>query len=194
MSKDKKLEKYYEHREKLKSADCLLWKTDVSINPNTWIGGLIQFWSKFNHASFIFNEFNELSTSKYVLEALGSGIVLKKISKRLEKFHGEVYWLQLKDEYSYLRPYATQWALSQVGKPYDYGSIVKNIFGRVNNDASFLFCSEFCYISLKMSYLKNLTEKGISHPALTKTFSSKKAPRPGDLAKMPIWDSVIQIL
>ena len=177
------LDRYLTVRPQMKSCDCLLWES------NSILGWAIRLISKkYNHAALILNEFEDLTNHKYILEALEHGIVLSQIGRRLEHYNGKVYWLKAKPEYDYLRKDAAIWAIQQVGVPYDYGSLFKNLFSRVSADASKLFCSEFVYIAWKYAYLKNGGESDNG-----KVFNLGKAPVPADMPKMGIWEDPVRI-
>jgi len=171
-----KLKMYIQVRHVMRTGDCLLWQS------NSIIGWLIRKFSKANtnHASLIIslNEYGNLKDRRFLLEALGSGIVLRLLSRRLMNFSGKVWWLPLKDKYNGNRDRIGEWSLMQVGIPYDYKSVFKQMIGRVSADVKEFFCSEFCFIGWIESGIKL---KG-------------KAPRPGDIPKLGIFKKAIRIL
>ena len=154
---------YESVREKMASGDVILWK------GNGLISWLIRRFTEFSHASLVLRlkEFRGLKDRRFLVEALGSGVDLRLLSRRLRGYDGEAWWFPLKSEYREKRSAIVAWALNQVGKPYDYGSLFKNILGRVNEDVNAYFCSELVFSSFK-------------HAGLV---CGVKAPRPGDIAR-----------
>lgn len=171
-----KLKMYLTCRHILKTGDCILWQS------NSIIGWLIRRFSKanVNHASLVISlgEYGNLIDRRFLLEALGPGIVLRLLSRRLMKFSGKVWWYPLKDEYNDNRDKIGEWALMEVGVSYDYKSLFRNIIGHVSANAKEFFCSEYCFIGWK--------ESGIS-------LKGTKAPRPGDIPKLGIFKKPIRI-
>ena len=172
-----KLKMYLTCRHILRTGDCILWQS------NSIVGWLIRRFSKanVNHASLVISlsEYGNLIDRRFLLEALGPGIVLRLLSRRLMKFSGKVWWYPLKDEYNSHRNKIGEWALLQVGVEYDYKSLFKQMIGRVSADVKEFFCSEYCFIGWKKS--------GIS-------LKGKVAPRPGDIPKLGIFKKPIRIL
>jgi hypothetical protein len=159
-----KLKNYFAIRPFINSGDCILWK------GRGLISRLIRLWSEYSHASLVLKleEFEGLKNRRFLLEALPSGIELRLLSERLKDYKGEAYWMQLdltsRDE---KRKNIVEWALKQVGKKYDFGSLLKNAISRVNADGRKYFCSEFVYMAYKYVGL----------------VGEEKAPRPGDIVK-----------
>ena len=170
------LKMYMAVRQSMKTGDCILWKS------RSMIGWLIRKFSRanVNHASLVIKleQYEGLSDRRFLLEALGSGIVLKFLSRRLTNFKGQVWWLPLRDIYNENRDAIGEWALKQVGVKYDYHSVFKNIVGRVSAEGSKYFCSEFCFMGWITGKIRL---KG-------------KAPRPGDISKLHIFKKAIRIL
>ena len=154
---------YSKARERMATGDVVLWKGKGIISR------LIRLWSEYSHASLVLRlkEFKGLKDRRFLLEALASGIELRLLSRRLRGYRGEAWWFPLLDEYQGKRSDIAAWALNQVGKRYDYGSLFKNMLGRVNADARSYFCSEFVFLAYK--------EAGI--------VGGNVAPRPGDIAR-----------
>jgi len=133
----------------MKTGDMLQWKS------NSLIGSLIRWrtarnlpdgWPAVNHTGMVIQlrEYGRIFTQ----ESLEHGVVLNFLSRRLEQFDGEAWWYPLKDEMEGRRNDIGKKALDSVGIPYDYGSIVKQIIGKVSVDARDLFCSEdylYCF-------------------------------------------------
>lgn len=160
---------YNIHKHEMKSGDCILWQSSRSC-----IGWLIQRFTSCNHASLIIRpeEFGPFKDRRFVMEAVGKGVVLRLLSEHFREFHGRVYWYPLKDEFDFARGNIADWAIAQEGTPYDYGSLFRQLFGRVSADIELFFCSEFCYFGWK--------ENGIPVDCPT-------APRPGDIPDLKIF-------
>ena len=159
----------------MKSGDCILWQSSRSC-----IGWLIQRFTAFNHASLIIRpgEFGPFKDRRFVMEAVGKGVVLRLLSEHFREFHGKAYWYPLKDEFDSARTLIAAWALAQEGTPYDYKSLFRQIFGSVSADVELFFCSEFCYFGWR--------ENGIP-------VNYAKAPRPGDIPNLNIFKKPILI-
>jgi len=132
-------------KDQMRTGDLLQWRSESII-------GVLIRWrtdSEFNHSSLIlkFSEYEGAEQRRYTTEALEHGTVLNLLSRRLEAFKGEVWWFPLKDELNEKRQSIGEVALSLIGIPYDYKSIVAQIFGRVSADVRSLFCSEYCFVS-----------------------------------------------
>lgn len=137
---------YYEQiKDRMKTGDLLQWRS------NSLVGGLIRWrtGSIFNHSSLVLRlqEYEGAEHRRYTTEALEHGTVLNFLSRRLEKYDGEVWWCPLKDEWESRRQEIGERALSLIGIPYDYKSLIKQIIGKVSAEATSLFCSEYCYLS-----------------------------------------------
>jgi len=132
-------------RDKMKTADLLLWQS------NGIIGQLIQLYTKspYNHASLVIRlaEYEGLERRRYTTEALRHGVVLNLLSRRLEHQNGHVWWFPLKDEWNDKRQLIGERALSYVGIPYDFKGILRFLFGPVSVDVTAIFCSELVAIA-----------------------------------------------
>jgi hypothetical protein len=101
-----------------------------------------------NHTCMVIRlaEYEGEERRRWTQEALEHGVVLNLLSRRLEQFDGSVYWYRLRPEFN--RTAIGQVALSLIGVPYDYGSILKQLIAKVSVDARNLFCSEdylYCF-------------------------------------------------
>lgn len=139
------LAKYNAVKNDMATGDLLQWKS------NSLIGALIRWRTKaaVNHSSLVLRlaEYEGLERRRYTTEALEHGTVLNLLSRRIEQFDGELWWLPLKDDWNEKRQGIGEKALAMIGIPYDYGSIVRQIFGGVSTDARALFCSEYAAIA-----------------------------------------------
>lgn len=166
------LSAYLKVKDQMDTGDLIQWKS------NSLIGALIRWKTNanVNHSGLVLRlqEYEGLKGRRFTTESLEHGVVLNLLSRRLEAFDGEVWWLPLKDEYARaMRQAVGERALEMIGKPYDYGSIVRQIFGRVSADARALFCSEHCFLAY----------------GLTGT-----APTPADMPGLGIFKEGVQIL
>jgi len=164
---------YSRHREGINSGDVILWKGTGLISR------LIRFFGGYSHASLVLrlDEFKGLTDRRFILEANATGIELRILSWRVQKYSGEAWWLPLKEEYCGTREKIVTWALDQVGTPYDFHSLFKNIFGRVSADCTRYFCSEYIFLAYRTAGL----------------VQGKTAPRPGDIAKWDIFKEPVRL-
>lgn len=174
--KDGDLSSYLAVRDRMKSGDCILWKSKSAL------GWLIRFWSRgYNHASILLNlsEYKVLKDRRWMLEALEHGTVLTLLSVRLKGFRGEVWWHPVRADYDQYRDAVAAWALDYVGTAYDYDSLFRQAFAAVSADAGKLFCSEYFYLAWKS--------------AMNRDFGMRSAPKPGDIPTMGIFDAPVKI-
>ncbi|MEA2065887.1 MAG: hypothetical protein U9O65_02110 [Thermotogota bacterium] len=171
-----KLSEYKALRKFMKSGDLIEW------GSASMIGRIIRFFTKkqVNHSSILLNldRFEGLENRRFVLEALEHGIVLNLISMRLEDFKGDVFWSRLKPEYDPYRNKIAAWSLERIGTKYDYHSLLKNMFGKVNQDAKKFFCSEYYHMAM----------------VATGILPEGKAARPGEFQKFDIHEKPIRLL
>ena len=156
----------------LQSGDCILFR---SRGPASW---MIRAWTKenFNHAAIIVrpHESGPFKGRRFILEAVAGGVTLHFLSEVLKKLKGEAWLYLLKDQYTEQRSMVTEWAINQVGTPYDYTSLFQQIFGRVSANALKLFCSEFCYMAWQAAGILVVVEH---------------APWPGEISRLKIFKS-----
>lgn len=161
---------YNKFKQQMKTGDLLLWRS------NSLLGATIRFFSKgpFNHASIVmcFPEYEGEECRRWTTEALEHGTVLNLLSRRLDKYDGQVWWFPLKDDWEQQRSIIGRRALSMIGIGYDYKSLFKNILGKVSAEARRLFCSEYYFLSLGME---------------------GKAPTPAGLPSLGIFKQEVQI-
>ncbi len=155
----------------MRTGDLLQWKT------NSLFGALIRWRTKsnVNHSSLVIRlkEYEGLEGRRWTTEAMGHGTVLNLLSRRLETHKGECWWYPLADSWDLLRGDVGAWAMEQIGIPYDFGSIAKQIIGCVSADARELFCSEYCFLSYGL--------KG-------------KAPNPGEMPDLGIFKEPVKLI
>lgn len=159
----------------LKSGDM------IEFASNTILGRTIRFFTKknVNHTAMVLNleKYEGLKDRRFLLEALEHGIQLSLLSKRLASFNGRAYWSQLKKEFGAERQGMAAWAIMQVGTKYDYRSLFKNMFSKVNQDARAFFCSEFYHMAL----------------VHVKILGRGKAARPGEFGKFNVHSETTEL-
>lgn len=90
-----------------------------------------------------------------------SGVEIRRLSTKVAKYDGEVWWLPLKHPI----PYPIQWSAEMVmqrGKDYDAPQAIMSALDRVpdtNEDLSKLFCSELVTYGLRLA---GFVDKGIN--------------------------------
>ncbi len=139
------LDKYDSIKDRMLTGDLLLWQT------HNIIGGVIQYATKsiYSHASLVqcFSEYEGIEKRRFTTESERNGVVLNLLSRRLQHQNGHVWWFPLRPEYHERRQMIGEIALSFVGVPYDFGAILRFLFGNVLTDVKAIFCSELVYIS-----------------------------------------------
>ncbi len=173
----KDLSRYLKFRNNIKSGDLLEWR------PRSALGWLIRLFTraKVSHTSMCLALDKYMSFDqprKFQVEALPHGVALTLISRSLEEFDGEVYWVPLFPGFDALRDEIAKWIVCEVGKKYDYASLFKNIKGPVIANGNKLFCSELAFLALK-------------HVGLV---DGMTAPRPGEFSQYAIYEQPIRIL
>ena len=162
------------------------------------LGNVIRWFTKetVNHTALCMSidEYAEYcGNRKFLLEAEADGIVLHTISKALCDYSGRVFYTPVLPQFEEKRKLIADWALQQVGTKYDYGSLFKNMIGRVNAEMGKLFCSEFFFIALvqagcipgaKMSGSKIVDLNG----------APVESPRPGEFDRFPIFGETVEIV
>lgn len=152
------LQLYEIYRDQMRTGDMLGW------HSNSLIGAGIRWKTvpkgvpkdsplSVNHTSTVIRlkEYEGLERRVFITEALENGIVLNLLSKRIGEFDGYVWWYPLKRSWNDQRQIIGERLLSVVGTKYDYGSIVKQLFGSVSVDLRQFFCSEHHYFGLGFS-------------------------------------------
>ena len=127
----------------LRTGDLILWQA------HNVIGRIIQLFtrSSISHASLVIRlaEYEGTERRRFTTEAVGSGVMLTLLSRKLE--HGTVvWWYPLLDSWNDRRQEIGEKALSYIGVPYDFKSIFKFLFTEISADAKAIFCSELAFI------------------------------------------------
>ena len=163
------------YREKMATGDVIEFRSE------TVVGYMIRKFTKqnVNHTALVIRLQQYDQDRVFILEAVpAGGVVLTKLSDRLENHHGQVYWLGLAGMYDGSRPAIGRSALNYVGVEYDFGNVFKQVAARVNADARRLFCSEFAYIALLNAGMP---------------VRRKKAPQPGQMIDLGVYNNPKQI-
>ena len=142
---------YKPHRMQIQSGDMILW------HSATILGWLIRCFHTLrsfkrvtvNHASLVVKGPEHVGSvmgdRRWQLEALWQGVVLRKLSDRLTTHKGKAYWYPLLDKYDSYRDKISATAYNELGTPYDYFSVFKQIYRRVKAGGLKLFCSELLF-------------------------------------------------
>uniref|UniRef100_A0A6M3J9D6 Putative peptidase n=1 Tax=viral metagenome TaxID=1070528 RepID=A0A6M3J9D6_9ZZZZ len=161
------MNRYSELRSKMATGDCILW------SGSGIISGLIKWKtkSKISHASLVvrLKKYEGLKDRVFLVEALPSGLELRLLSERAHSYKGSVYLAHQALMTKGQRRICRARALTKVAEDvkYDYGSLFRNVVGKVNVDARRFFCSEFVWwIWNEAHYHENI---------------KNEAPVPGDL-------------
>lgn len=161
---------YAELRSQIKTGDAILWKSRGVI---PW---LIQRFSAFSHASLVvrLDRYEEFTDRIFLVEALAAGVQLRLLSERLKNHRGETFWFKPIGLSHSARTRIGTSALDVCarGIPYDYGSLFRNMLGRVSLNARRYFCSEFIWDMWRKA------------PFFQAVMGPVTAPRPGDI---PVW-------
>jgi len=167
---------YEDYRCNIHSGDLIEW------GSNTLIGWCIRQFTGMdvNHTSLALKleHFKHLENRRFIVEALGRGIEVNLLSKRLDKFSGTVYHLKLKPQYDRFRNDIAGWALDKLGTPYDYKNLFMQAISRVNADARQFFCSEFAYLAYCSAGL----------------ICGEQAPRPGEFTAYGLHETRVRIV
>lgn len=147
----------------IQTGDLILWR------GNSLLSRCIELCSEYSHASLVvrINEYFPETEAVLVVEAVGTGLQFRRLSYRMEKFNGEVYWLPVECEKDN-RFAIARYALDQLfrGVKYDYLGLLANIFKRPKINPTQWYCSEFAWAVLANGGVVELGEE---------------APQPGDL-------------
>ncbi len=170
-----RLSRYRTFRRGMDTGDLIEFRSNSVIGCGIrWKTG-----NRVNHTAPVIRLKRYAEERVFLLEALEHGIVINLLSRRLENFDGYAEWLGVKQQYIHFRRDIGRAMLSYVGVPYDYGSIIRQLFARVSADAEKLFCSEFAAIALKDAGLP---------------VSLDPVPYPGDMVALGIHRSPLRIL
>lgn len=163
---------YESIKDKMKTADLLAWK---GRNPFS-LGICYVTGEPFSHVGLIvrMSEYEGLERRRFTSEAAAQGVFPCFLRRKLEKYHGDVWWYPLKKEYDSQRAELGVRAAEFWGMKYDFLSIAKQLVGRVSVNARYLFCSEYVQIVFQR-------DRAV-------------AQWPGEIVKWPVWDHPLKII
>jgi hypothetical protein len=142
------LSTYHKIRPSIRSGDIIEW------GANSVLGRAIRSVTKkdVNHSSaciWLRPEIAEhlsmrnLSIPRlYILESIENGTRLTFLSSKLKEFNGVAYISQLKAEYDSKRNRFAHELLKNESVPYDWTSLIRNLWRRVPIDPERMYCSE----------------------------------------------------
>lgn len=139
------LSKYNEVKHLIQTGDLLMWSSDGIVGKAIRWRTL----SEFSHASLAIRlaEYEGAEGRRFTTEALADGVVLNVLSARLANYDGRAWWYPLDEEKCRVkRSHVGECALSFIGTPYDYQSILRLCLRRVSTQMDKLFCSEYAAI------------------------------------------------
>ncbi len=139
------LSKYNEVKGLIQTGDLLMWSSEGVV------GRAIRWrtLSEYSHASLAIRlaDYEGAEGRRFTTEALADGVVLNILSARLAHYDGRCWWFPLDEEKCRVkRAHVGECALSFIGTPYDYQSILRLCLKRVSTEMNKLFCSEYCAV------------------------------------------------
>ena len=166
---------YNSVREQMGTGDAILYRSRGS-----FLGWAIQKFSDFNHAGVCIRFGPDCygTDRVWTFEAVGHGICPGFLRENVERYHGEVWWYPLKEEFYGRRDLMLECATTLRGTHYDFKSLIKNILGRVSADMDSLFCSEYWFVVARYG--------GV--------VSGDTAPRPGDIPKFKCFKTPVKLV
>ena len=156
----------------IQTGDGLGWSSDR-------IAGRLIRWrtmSYLSHFSLALRlaEYEGTEGRRFTTEALADGVVLNVLSARLAHYDGRVWWFPLDEEKCRVkRAHVGECALSFIGTPYDYQSILRLCLRRVSTQMDKLFCSEYCAVCYGLG---------------------GEAPTPADMPKLGIFKDPVRLV
>lgn len=163
---------YNSVKAQMQTGDLLMWGGDNLISKAIRWRTL----SEYSHASLVIRlaEYEGTEGRRFTTEALADGIVLNILSSRLENYNGRVWWFPLDEEKCHVpRSRVGECALSFIGTPYDYQSILRLCMKRVSTELNKLFCSEYCAVCYGLE---------------------GEAPTPADMPKLGIFKEHVRLI
>ena len=166
------LSKYNEVKHLIQTGDLLMWSSDGIVGKAIRWRTL----SEFSHASLAIRlaDYEGAEGRRFTTEALADGVVLNVLSARLAHYKGRVWWFPLDEERCNVkRSHVGECALSFIGTPYDYQSILRLCLKRVSTEMNKLFCSEYCAVCYGLG---------------------GEAPTPADMPKLGIFKDPVRLV
>ncbi len=155
----------------------MLTGTVILWQGNSLLSRAIRMFTRYSHASLVVRDLDpEKRDRVWLVEALETGLELRLLSERIKGYNGRVFAFRPTGlDVLGRQERVKSFALDQCGRGirYDYAGLFANILGRVSQDASRYFCSEFVATALEQA--------GINRIA---SFRDERAARPGDI---PDW-------
>ena len=154
----------------MKTGDMLAWQ-----GRNPW-GYIIRTVteSPVNHCSIVRTE-KTGQIWNYESELL-QGVHGQPLQQDLDGYHGRVWLYRLKKEFAFIRDDIELFMLSKCGAktrtPYDYFSLIGQLWGQVTCDPDAFFCSEYVFWVTRAAMEKNGMDVDFDH-----------APNPGELTR-----------
>ena len=184
------LDLYNEVREEIASGDAITWEGKGVISS------LIRLWTSRSHASLVVRppQVGLWMDRRFLIEAWEGEVNIRLLSSRLESYAkgGKAFWHRLKPECKPFVEVIERCALSKVGTPYDYAGLFLNAFGHISSDAAKYICSEFVGDVYSIC-LPNKIWIEIPPNEEVKRLLRGYALRPGEIAKLPIYEPEIRI-
>lgn len=171
----------------MNTMDLLQWRS------NSILGKIIRWRTGgyFNHTGVVirFQDFEQREPRRWTVHATEHGLTLNYLSRELESYDGEVWWYRVKPGLKEQSIDAGCWMLEQVGVPYDFEGLFKNLFGKVIADVNRMFCSEAVFIGWQFVAIKY----GLG--TLSHLINIVKAPVPDEMTRVlsPVYTEGIRI-
>ena len=164
---------YLEIEPKIQTGDL------IELRTNSVVGWIIRLWThSVNHSTLTVRPLSEQDNRVHVVEAVWASVKLNLLWQRVIECNGKIYWSPLKEEFDDRRCLIEEFLLSLRGKPYDFQSLLFNIFGRVSVETMALFCSELVTVALVDA---EIIEK------------QEWSPRPGEFDKFNCFGETVRI-
>ncbi len=187
---------YDELRPLFKSGDLM------EFAANSTLGSAIRYFTKqgVNHSTMClnFDDYkNFAGNRKFIIEAEVNGINMHTASQDIKtclSSGGSAYWYPLLSQYDSCRPALEKFALSLDGKPYDYGSLLKNAMSKVSANMRHLFCSEAVFCTLVGGGVLSDYFFDAEGNVIDSNNKPVMAPRPGEFCQYKVYGEPVMIL
>jgi hypothetical protein len=148
---------YNQYCHDMQTGDVLLYV------GNSAIGKLIRWWTKtilvrgkddraiYNHGNLIlrFEEYENQTDRRWVLDARASGVYPVLLSDYLSKYDGQAFYYRLADKHNAQRTNIGCEAMTYAGRKYDFLGLFKNAIGLVSANVRQLFCTESIFVAYR---------------------------------------------
>jgi hypothetical protein len=136
---------------------------------------------------------------RLIVEAAEGEVNIRALSNTLHLHDGKAFWYPLREELNHLRPSIDSICWEQVGKKYDFGSVLAK-FGTTSLHPKKFFCSELCQYALQiipyvliLEIIRNMKKEEKDFPFL-KEFFNEKTLRPQQLVQLPFYKPRVELL